>query len=352
MRLTHLLAVATLAVSLAGAELALRLARPLWAIPYPPVCYRPDLFQRWDPYGYRLWPSRTMQARYPRPDGRLVTIVSNPDGFRSRRGLHEADGRRRVVVLGDSMVFGVGVEEAERCTEVLEALEPGWRVDNLGMVGYGPDLMLRALEAVGLDPPPDVVVLVIFSHDVYRVAPEVPGVGFPLPRFALRSGRLATVPYPERPAWQRLFLVQGLRYVQWRYTSAAFPLNEAILDRVIELGAQHRFTPALVFAPGPRDWSDDRRRRRWLRAYAERRHVPFLDLTEPVQAAGAEALYLRNDAHWNPEGHRLVARELEGFLRRLSPPLGVGTSSSAPGARAIPSAASSCPAGVQWSSHS
>jgi len=252
-----------------------------------------------------------------------------------------------VVVLGDSMVFGVGVEEAERCTEVLEALEPGWRVDNLGMVGYGPDLMLRALEAVGLDPPPDVVVLVIFSHDVYRVAPEVPGVGFPLPRFVLRSGRLTTVPYPERPAWQRLFLVQGLRYVQWRYTSAAFPLNEAILDRVIELGAQHRFTPALVFAPGPRDWSDDRRRRRWLRAYAERRHVPFLDLTEPVQAAGAEALYLRNDAHWNPEGHRLVARELEGFLRRLSPPLGVGTSSSAPGARAIPSAASSCPAGVQ-----
>ena len=150
-----------------------------------------------------------------------------------------------------------------------------------------------------------------------RVAPEAPGVGFPIPRFVLRSGRLATVPYPERPAWQRLFLVQGLRYVQWRYTSAAFPLNEAILDRVIELGAQHRFTPAIVFAPGPRDWSDDRRRRRWLGAYAARRQVPFLDLTERVQAVGAEALYLRNDAHWNPEGHRLVARELQRFLRGL-----------------------------------
>ena len=89
---------------------------------------------------------------------------------------------------------------------------------------------------------PDVVVLVIFSHDVYRVAPEAPGVGFPVPRFVLRSGRLTTVPYPEQPAWQRLFLVQGLCYVQWRYTSAAFPLNEAIFDRVLELGAQRRFT--------------------------------------------------------------------------------------------------------------
>src|SRR5439155_20733292 len=112
----------------------------------------------------------------------LLTLVSHQVGFRGRRELLEAAGGRRVVVLGDSMVFGVGVEEAERCTELLEALEPGWRVDNLGMVGYGPDLMLRALEAVGLDPPPDVVVLVIFSHDVYRVAPEAPGVGFSIPR--------------------------------------------------------------------------------------------------------------------------------------------------------------------------
>ncbi len=48
--------------------------------------------------------------------------------------------------------------------------------------------------------------------------------------------------------------------------------------------------------------------------------MPFLDLTEPVQTAGADALYLRNDAHWNPEGHRLVAGELQRFLRGLSTP--------------------------------
>src|SRR3989442_13536787 len=116
-----------------------------------------------------------MQLRYPRSDGRLVTIVSNRDGCRSRRELHEADGRRRVVVLGDSMVFGVGVEEAERCTELLEGLEPGWRVDNLGMVGYGPDLMLRALEAVGLDPPPPVALVAVFSPHVLRVPARTPG---------------------------------------------------------------------------------------------------------------------------------------------------------------------------------
>ena len=141
-----------------------------------------------------------------------LSIVSNSDGFRSRRDFREPDARRRIVVLGDSMVFGSGVEESERFTEVLESMEPGWRVDNLGMVAYGPDLMLRALETVGVALKPDVVLFAIFSHDFYRVMPEAFGIGFPLPRYVLEAGRLVTVPYPERPAWMRTGLVQAARY--------------------------------------------------------------------------------------------------------------------------------------------
>jgi len=51
-------------LTLAAAEGALRPAHPLWAIPYPPKCLRPDLFQRWDVsrMGYRLWPPRGFLA--------------------------------------------------------------------------------------------------------------------------------------------------------------------------------------------------------------------------------------------------------------------------------------------------
>ena len=38
---------------------------------------------------------------------------SNAEGFRSRRDFHGQDSRRRIVVLGDSMVFGAGVPVAQ-----------------------------------------------------------------------------------------------------------------------------------------------------------------------------------------------------------------------------------------------
>jgi hypothetical protein len=319
MRLKLALLLTSLTLSLLLAEAAFRLARPLWAIPYPPVCFWPQLYQRFDPHGYRLWPSRRAEERYPPASPRTLSIVSNSDGFRSRRELREPDRRPRILVLGDSMVFGSGVEESERFTELLEGMEPGWRVENLGMVGYGTDLMLRALETVGIALGPDVVVFAVFSHDVYRVMPEATGVGFPLPRYVLESGRLVTVPYPARPFWSRLRLVEGVRYLYWRYGGASLALNTAILDRFRALAAERRFVPALVFLPPKKERWDDRRRRGWLRRYAERYGTAFLDLTEPVREAGGERLYLAGDAHWNAEGHRAVAEALRPFVAHLVP---------------------------------
>src|SRR5262249_46976068 len=160
-------------------------------------------------------------------------------------------------------VYGEGVEEDERFTERLEAIEPGWRVDNLGMVGFGPDLMLRALETVGLDPPPRAVLFAIFTDDFRRVVAPYAGAGFRIPPSELRAGRLVSVPYPVLPPWERMRLVQGLLYLYWRYTPATFALNGAILDRFLERARERQFAPAILFLPGPHDWRDDQRRRAW-----------------------------------------------------------------------------------------
>lgn len=304
----------SLALAVAASETALHWARPGWAIFYPPICFRPDLYQPVDAYGYRLFPSRSVPHRYPVERPRTITLTSNADGFRSRREFHIADERPRIVVVGDSMVFGEGVEEAERFTDRLERLEPGWHVDNLGMIGFGPDLMLRALETVGLDPPPAAVLFAVFTDDFRRVVPPYSGAGFPIPRYRLEAGRLVSVPYPVLPAWERLRLVQGLLYLYWRYTPATFALNGAILDRFLERARQDHFAPAILFLPGPQDRRDDRRRRAWLAAYAARTGTPFLDLTDAVHAAGVERSYIPNDSHWSPDGHAVVADALRPFV--------------------------------------
>jgi len=247
-----------------------------------------------------------------------VAVTSNSDGFRNGRDFGDRSRGPRVVVLGDSMVYGPGVEPAERFTERLENGGDGWRVENVGMVGYGPDLMLRAYEQLRDRLAADVVLVVLFSHDLYRVMPENTGVGFPLPRFRLSAaGALETVPYPERPFWSRLFLVQGTRYLYWRYTGVAFPLDRAILDRLIELVRANGAEPGIVFAPAVSRRFDDDRRRAWLRSYASERTVSFLDLTEPLERRGGPRLYLPHDAHWNPEGQRVVAELLRPFVAEI-----------------------------------
>lgn len=298
-------------LSLVAAELVFRVVLPGWVLFFPPHCFRPDLYQRWDAYGYRLWPSQVMRQTYDGPPARTVTYRSNRHGFRSPQR-DPADRRPRIVVLGDSLTFGIGVEEAERFTERLEAAHPDWRVDNLGMIGFGPDLMLRALDAVGLDPPPAVVVMAVFTDDFRRVVRPYAGAGFPIPRFVLEGAELVTVPYPEPWWFERLRLVQGIYYALWRYTPATRPLNEAIFDAFLQRAATRGFTPVLLFLPGARAGWDDRQRARWITEYAATRPVAFRDLSPWLVDRMDQ--YLADGSHLSVAGHATVATALDEVL--------------------------------------
>ena len=282
--------------------------------PAHPVTFRPELYQVHQPYGYRLWPSRTTTYRYPRQNPRLLTVRSNRAGFRGERELDEADGRPRAVVLGDSMVFGEGVEESERFTEVLEAEEPTWRIDNLGMTGFGPDLMLRALEQVGLALAPRMVLLTIYTDDFRRVRPEYAGVGFELPRFALKSGHLVDIEYPSPHLWNRWRTIAAIREVSWRGSGTEWRLNAAVLDRFREHASRTPFTLVLVFLPGTSSTPNDDARRTWLGSYAGRTNTLFLDLTDPILAKGSARMFIPHNPHLNPAGHAVVAQELHRAL--------------------------------------
>jgi hypothetical protein len=313
----RLLLVTSLLLSVVTFEAVLRVMDVYAPAPYPPETTRGNLYQRHDPYGYRLWPSRVATYTFqPRINPRVLTLTSNRHGFRGRRELDELDDRPRIVVLGDSMVFGDGVEETERFTDVLEAIEPQWRIDNMGMTGFGPDLMLMALEKVGLALRPDVVVFCMYTDDFRRVHPQNAGVGFPIPRYMLRSGDLVVIPYPEPYFWHRLRLGVLTRHVYWRFSSAETDLNAAILDRFLEHATeQPGFRPAIVFLPGTEDNAGDQRRRAWLRDYAGRTSTPYLDLTELIHRT-TERVFIRGNFHYNAAGHKIVAEELRHFIDR------------------------------------
>lgn len=304
-----------LCVALFAAEVALRgLGRfnPPNSPPVPrfPHIYRPD-----PEIGYTLWPSKRTTYRYPIGSSNEVTVVSNADGFRNSREFDGPDSRPRVWMLGDSMVLGEGVAAEHRLTEVIEQLEPGWRVDNLGMSGYGVDLMIRAYEHVSKRVRPDVVILGFYTDDFQRLHPFNAAQGYPLPKFRLVDGQLVTVPFPVLPSWRRLRIVQAVEQSHWRLTRNQYELHSALLNRLKGRVRQQDGVLVVAFLPGTADSAEQIERRTWLRNWSEQAGLPFLDLTSTIQAA-AGAAFIRGNDHWNEHGHRLAGEAIRAFLRQ------------------------------------
>lgn len=317
----------SLLVALAGAEVFLRVTDRFRPPSNPPRCgyWDPAICSMYAPnaeYGYALRPSTTTEYLYPEDHPRRLTVVSNRRGFRDARELDEIEpgergDRPRVLVLGDSFVFGEGVQAEERFTSVLEDIT-GFRVDSAGMTGWGPDLMLRALEAVEAEADPDIVLVCLYTHDFRRVHPLYAGIGFEIPRYVLRDGRLVTVPYPPPSIWQKLRLLWAVSPARRSWDSGMWDLHRAILDRFRELATERGFQLGFVFLPGRADTAADIERREWLAGYAEESDTWFLDLTGPVLDRPRDELFIAGgNPHWNPAGHALVAANLGSFVKGL-----------------------------------
>jgi len=319
-----LLMLTVMVVCLAVTEFGLHVADRYHPRAQPPPTRLPELYAPSPDYGYSLWPSTTNTYTYPPAEPRLLTVRSNAHGFREARELDQSDDRPRVLVVGDSFVFGEGVEADERFTNQLEAVEPAWRIDNIGMTGWGPDLMLLAVEAVAPVVSPDVVVFTLFTDDFRRVRTTYAGMGFAIPRFVLEDGRLTQVAYPTLRFWERSHLYQGVRILLTGSdphpfagaTEKEWAVNEAILHRFLEVAEQRDFAPMILYLPGPWQGGAHDRRREWVRDFSSRREVALLDLTEAIQQADSSAVFLTENSHYTAVGHGIVAAQLREFLAR------------------------------------
>jgi len=104
-------------------------------------------------YGWRPSPGAWVED-----GGQRITV--NRWGFRGAEvPLARTPGRRRVLVLGDSIAFGLRVDDAQTFAARLN--DERTEVLNLAVQGFGPDQSLLRLEAEGLAWRPDLVVMAI-----------------------------------------------------------------------------------------------------------------------------------------------------------------------------------------------
>jgi hypothetical protein len=393
-----LLAASSVVLGLAAVESGLRLFAPQPLVEsYRVTDTRGPLTRRDPELGWTLKPQ---VVGLEGSEAWEMGLTTNADGFRD--GPHaeaKAPGAYRVLVLGDSFVFGSGVpQEAILTRRLAQRLGAGFEIVNLGVPGYGTDQELLTLRRWGRKFAPDLVLAGFFWNDVLENA-SAKVYGMTKPHFTLENGRL--VPHPPAGASAPSALARldaallgsshlwslvrnGLSPAGWAAPEASeerpvsidlslrsppasragefaltFALLQALGREAAALGA-----PLVVFSVPPRFLVDDAIAARLLKIYGlppdaldedgfrrvrdacAASGIPFVDLLPGFrrEAAAGARLFLPTGIHWSAAGHDAAARLLEPVVRGDRQP--VSGRSPAPEARpgpAVPGSGASAP---------
>ncbi len=351
----------SLSVTLAGAELFLRYQKKSIQLSND---MDPGLVIYDSHLGWKLAPRWRGGHRHHDFDVRYST---NAYGFRGdfdARG----GGRERYAVVGDSFIFGMGVDNKDTLVARLNVSAPAGRLYlNFGVPGYSTDQEYILLHRRVFDFGPQVVILVTYlGNDLFDN--QLP---FPLqadhakPYFELAGGKLVLknvpVPYATKPPGQaaidlrrvvlgkipkqrnsllqrientELFqLVQrslglgtdsrGLFPVFAKHFADTLRLYDALLEQIRSLCRENDAQLVLVLLAGrsfverpgsnSAQFQDFFRRR--LADSAHRHGIAVIDLAEHLKRYSRERdvrLYYPNEGHLTPEGNRVSA----AFLAR------------------------------------
>jgi lysophospholipase L1-like esterase len=247
-----------------------------------------------------------------------VAAVTDAGGLRVPETAQDRRRRGGLVVAGDSLTFGWGVE-AEDCFGERLGAALGLPVSNLGVPGYGADQTLLALKRQMPALAPDCVLFTFCRNDLVEVQ-HGSRYGRAKPLFHLVAGRLEFSPASERSSRleRGLFLwrtVHGAfdrwRAGRWSVIEEPAPEEQALFNALVSgmADAAHRGGARFVLTGTLPAWLE-------AAPMSTRRGDLRVDLSPTFEraAAGGERLKLA-DGHWTASAHRLAADALAAAMR-------------------------------------
>jgi hypothetical protein len=281
---------------------------------------------------YELWPG--LDVVFDTGTGLASAVRTSPEGFRGRGFDIEGGGRSfRIAGIGDSLMFGWGVEQEVGYLAILEMRlnrerpGPSWEVLNTAVPGYNAVMEVETLKTKVLKYRPELVVYGFCPNDA-SLPNFIRSARDPL---SLREsflwgfvrGRLspglesddALVAAPRRGD-DRAFEDDPER-VPPRYRAiTGWEAYGRALEELRDLGGTHGFrTIVLAFVPG----TDDARKERGLRVASEL-GFPIVDVGKAQAAymrshgiaeyAGSALTVSAADSHPSPLSHELAAEAL------------------------------------------
>lgn len=308
-----------------------------------------------------LWVYDATKGWFHTPHASGVSYLGGPDGGAVRinalglRGREVAPakppGVKRILVLGDSYVFGVGVDEGHLVTAELERLvkgdlSGGCEVINMGVSGYSTDQEYLLFREMGSRLSPDLVILVVVGNDFRANTADFVYDRYYKPFFAPEPGgrlSLRNVPVPQLSPWQRAKLWLSEESNLWNSlrvrTSDVAPIRRFLesfrvmtphIGRVDEV----EITAALIRALGSEIEAAGAKLLVVDAGQRGERSAPFNALGVKLASAGIPFLNLKRtlaearrahpsgrwdfpgNPHWNVDAHRVAAETIHQHLRK------------------------------------
>ena len=288
------------------------------------------------------WHHRPGQEGIFEKSGFRVSVRINQKGLRGHEYPYEREeGKKRVLVLGDSFVWGYGVEQNQIFTEQMENSLSDVEVINAGVSGYSTDQELLWLKSEGIKYHPDLVILVVSSDDDYMNIRERVFQIYYKPRFTLGQDshlELHNIPVPQSSSLRRsIFFLCTYSSLANYLISYVRPKIVAVLDRtlkastLLETSEKFALTFALIdsianvvttinarfmIVSVNKHWfvESDPTDREPLRILEDKGY-DVLDIDER-KGYSEHQMTIPDDGHWNKDGHTFVAQQLKTFIEQ------------------------------------
>ncbi|MFQ5450418.1 MAG: hypothetical protein ACE5E9_07285 [Nitrospinaceae bacterium] len=280
-----------------------------------------------------------------------ITYTTNSLGFRSAE-INPA--KEHILILGDSVAYGAGVNDDENVSYYLNQRMPGYQVLNLAVMGYGIGQYYLTLKKFIRQTRPRHVVVILYTVNDLADTRSDQMFGASKPLFVIDNGRLT----PIRKTVSR-FSCMNLISKSWTLRhfspeklrkrfcdstawdkSAAWALVFDLLEKIHDLALQHGARPLFVLSPSLMgvkwtacqlqgnpgscrnvDQGYSGSYQSFLNRFRKSR-FPYLDYNNVLLALSQKGdigrLYNKGGKdihHYSPPGNRVLADTIAGYLQ-------------------------------------
>lgn len=246
----------------------------------------------------------------------LFAWNTNGKGLREEQFSEEKPvNTTRILVLGDSITAGWGVNVSDRYTDLLEEKlnsNDSIQVINAGVPGWGMKDYSLFLEHRGVNYEPDVVVVAFaYPQDAYN---REKAVSFYKKANASvdeskMSGKVGRIDPDKRDKVQeRLAELQRDFYSNLTFESSNVPGS---MQNIVTVSRNNDIEP--VFYGYQSIGPEKEKIRNWF----EERNVSYIWAPKKldIDRENSDKYRFENDPHYNPEGHKVLAQKLTAYFR-------------------------------------